>query len=89
MNLCDAVRSGKRFRKSNGPWIESDPLDPQKALLIDLPGGKRAQAYFFVADFESDLWEIEPEKAKHSKAELISMAFDKFKTDLLAALEVA
>lgn len=72
MNLVDAVKSGKRFRKSNGTWIERVPaVAGQVTSLRAKLQGEWVKCYFFVEDFENEEWETEPEP-KSARAEFMA-----------------
>lgn len=72
MNLLEAVKSGKRFRKPGGAWLERNNSG---GLIARLPGGAAFEARFGVEDFELETWELEPEKKGPSPLERIEEAF--------------
>lgn len=57
MNLLKAVRSGRRFKKPGGIYIERDPAG---MFVSNVPGKGLCKTHFFVGDFEIDTWELEP-----------------------------
>lgn len=67
MDLIHAVKSGKRFRKPGGAWIEQ--LDGK--LITKLPEpGRVLQIYFYPADFDLTSWELETEGGEDPKEKI-------------------